>query len=80
MLKDLLGRLDGSVDHVGGDGPLRRARNSLSSSADGVSDFSNSRTTLRFAPILKTRLSRNADMTPIDIMLPVNRCTTGTPV
>ena len=62
----------GATDHA-----LPRARKSLSNSAIGVSDFSNSRITLRVAPIRKIRLRRKADMTPIDIMLPVNRWTIG---
>ena len=41
------------------------------------SAFSNSNVALRVAPMRKIRLSRNADRTPIDIILPVNRCNTG---
>ena len=67
-----------STTSAGTDHALPRARNSRSRSAIGVSEFSNSNVALRVAPMRKIRLSKKADMTPIDIMLPVNWCTSGT--
>jgi hypothetical protein len=78
MLEDLLGCRNGPIHQIRRD-RLRPAAGSqkpvdLGNRCLRILEFEDNGTP---RPIRKIKLSRKADMTPIDIMLPVNRWVTG---